>query len=140
MKLLKSYEVSDLSDLAIPARDLISLIKAGDRIQLVGDLGAGKTTFVRQILREFGYSDPVPSPTYPLLIEYEVNGHRIIHIDGFRLDGRSKDPWDTSEWKDAFVFVEWAEKTQLPLASFRFQVALKSADSRRDLAIYGREI
>ena len=55
------------------------LIKNGDIITLNGDLGSGKTTFVKGVLMGLGYKDEVTSPTYTLINEYKAK-HNIIHL------------------------------------------------------------
>jgi tRNA threonylcarbamoyladenosine biosynthesis protein TsaE len=56
-------------------------------VTLSGELGAGKTTLVRAILRALGYAGPVPSPTYTLLEQYEAGGWAVAHLDLYRLRG-----------------------------------------------------
>jgi tRNA threonylcarbamoyladenosine biosynthesis protein TsaE len=59
-------------------------------VGLSGDLGAGKTTFTKHLLKKLGYTGSVPSPTFVLRRDYELNDKnfkRLIHIDAYRLNG-----------------------------------------------------
>ena len=63
--------------------DLASQIKTGDIITIEGEIGAGKTTFIKGVLNGFGYTGNVNSPTYTLINEYQSK-NKIIHIDCYR--------------------------------------------------------
>ncbi|MDB5038488.1 MAG: tRNA ((37)-N6)-threonylcarbamoyltransferase complex ATPase subunit type 1 TsaE [Bacteriovoracaceae bacterium] len=123
--MLHQFLVSKELELKDVAQKLLQILKPGDWVALEGELGAGKTTLVRHVLFEMGYKDPVVSPTYPLLVEYDMDGQKIIHIDGFRLDGKSPDPWDFREWEKDILFVEWSEKTRLPRSKFKLRIRLE---------------
>jgi len=84
-------------------------------LHLQGDLGAGKTSFARGMLRALGESGPVRSPTYGLLSDYETPGGRVVHIDLYRL--RSPAELSTLGLADHLPgsllwLVEWPEKGQ----------------------------
>jgi tRNA threonylcarbamoyladenosine biosynthesis protein TsaE len=82
-------------------------------IALVGDLGAGKTTFVRGVLRALGVSGAIKSPTYALVESYDTDKGRVHHFDAYRIEGR--DDFEARGGFDYFDetsirFIEWPEK------------------------------
>tara|TARA_B110000014_G_C20004388_1_gene520570 strand:+ start:82 stop:510 length:429 start_codon:yes stop_codon:yes gene_type:complete len=90
-------------------------ISKGDIIGLNGNLGSGKTTFVKGILKGLNYNDEVTSPTYTLINEYCLEDYRIIHIDCYREKNINR--WlnigliDYLSGRD-ILFIEWAENIQ----------------------------
>lgn len=80
------YLINTEEDTRAIARKVASALKAGDVIALLGDLGAGKTFFAREIIRFFCGADLiVPSPTFTLLQIYETQQFNIYHYDLYRL-------------------------------------------------------
>ena len=83
-------------------------------IGLRGELGAGKTTFVRALLRGLGYDARVPSPTYTLLEHYAVGGLVVVHLDLYRLAGESElENLGLRDWLEApatWVLIEWPDR------------------------------
>ena len=90
------------------ASKLAKHIKGGDIILLNGDLGAGKTTFVKGFAKEVGVKIPVTSPTFNLLKTYETENYTLVHVDAYRLEGGSFDElYDYANEENVF-FIEWS--------------------------------
>ena len=94
------------------AKNFSKSLKKGDVIALTGDLGAGKTAFVKGITEGLGSSDFVSSPTFTLVNEYTGSECMIYHFDVYRLSNVTVDNCD---WIDEYLFsdgvcvIEWAE-------------------------------
>jgi tRNA threonylcarbamoyladenosine biosynthesis protein TsaE len=91
---------------------LAAELAPGDVVLVSGDLGAGKTTFVRGALRALGVTERVTSPTFVVGHLYEVPGIRLAHLDLYRIGGlEGEDPGllDPFFGPDTITFVEWPE-------------------------------
>lgn len=91
------------------ARGLCPLV-----VGLTGALGAGKTTWVRAMLRGLGYRGRVPSPTYTLLEHYPCDGVTLVHLDLYRLGGDAElENIGLRDWlaePKSWILVEWPER------------------------------
>ena len=118
---------------AIAAR-LARQLAPGDVVTVSGDLGAGKTTFVRGACRALGVTAPVTSPTYTIGHRYEGEPD-VSHLDLYRFTSVSSAEWGDLEpyFEDAIVFVEWPEAARGGLPEPRAAVRLEHVDvtSRR---------
>jgi len=96
------------------AATLAKELKSGDLVLLSGDLGAGKTTLVQNILLEIGLKETVLSPTYSLMNLYELpSGLQFSHLDFYRLESLSELETLGAEevlFSNRVSFVEWWEK------------------------------
>lgn len=87
---------------------LAAELAPGDVVLITGDLGAGKTTFVRGALRALGITERVTSPTFVVGHLYEESSTRIAHLDLYRLgDGEDPGLLDPFFGADTITFVEW---------------------------------
>ena len=98
------------------AKKILDKIKVGDIIFLYGEMGVGKTTFIRYLINEFQESKnlditEVPSPTFNLLNEYQVQDLVIKHYDLFRLKDKSeiRDLHLFEDSKNTITLIEWPE-------------------------------
>jgi tRNA threonylcarbamoyladenosine biosynthesis protein TsaE len=92
--------------------ELAAELEPGDVVLVSGELGAGKTTFVRGALRALGVTGPVTSPTFVVGVAYEGSGGPLAHLDLYRLAGMGdEDPGllDPFFAPETIAFVEWPE-------------------------------
>ena len=94
---------------ALAAR-LAERLSPGDVVTVSGELGAGKTTFVRGAARALGVTGPVSSPTFTIGHRYEA-ATPVAHLDLYRIAGLDPEEWGDLEpyFDGAIVFVEWPE-------------------------------
>ena len=98
----------------------------GDVVTVSGELGSGKTTFVRGACRALGVTAPVTSPTYTIGHRYEGDPD-VSHLDLYRFTGVSAAAWADLEpyFDDAVVFVEWPEAGAAGLPEVRAAIRLE---------------
>ena len=114
------------------AARLAERLRPGDIVTVSGELGSGKTTFVRGACRGLGVTGPVTSPTFTI-------GHRyhgrvdVSHLDLYRFEGVSSAEWGDLEpyFSNAVVFVEWPEAAGDELGEVRARVLLRHAAPER---------
>jgi len=105
-------------------------------IELRGDLGAGKTTLVRHLLRALGVQGRIKSPTYAVVESYELPGLAVWHFDFYRLQDPQE--WEDAGFRDIFAspglkLAEWPDKAagHLPLADLVVQLAMLDDTARQ---------
>ena len=102
------YKSKNTEQTYLLAKRLAKYIKGGDIILLNGDLGAGKTTFVKGFALNKGIVEPVTSPTFTLLKTYDADDFTIVHVDAYRLDGSSFEELDDYINDENVIFIEWS--------------------------------
>ena len=113
-------------------------LEPGVVVYLEGDLGAGKTTLVRGVLRALGHSGPVKSPTYTLVELYELSRLDLHHFDFYRFS-------DPREWIDAgfresfngriVSLIEWPRKAGTLLPPADVEIALEPSRTGRNASL-----
>jgi tRNA threonylcarbamoyladenosine biosynthesis protein TsaE len=113
---------------ALAAR-LAAALAPGDVVTVAGELGAGKTTFVRGACRALGVRQPVSSPTYTIGHRYAGNT-AVAHLDLYRVRGLGAEDWGDLEpyFDGTIAFVEWPEHAGAWLPPVRAAVTLEHID------------
>jgi tRNA threonylcarbamoyladenosine biosynthesis protein TsaE len=123
------------------ARAVGELLRPGDVVSLVGDLGAGKTVFARGVARALGVTELVVSPSFTIVREYEGRVP-LVHVDVYRIDAVQELHdlgFEEVVRDDAVTLVEWGDKVDRLLPGDRLDVRLAAgtADDERVVEIEG---
>ena len=122
---------------------IADLLAPGDIVLLRGDLGAGKTTFVRHLLRALGVAGRIKSPTYAVVEPHRTppapawpDGLSVSHFDFYRFGDPRE--WEDAGFREVFAdpglkLVEWPEKAQglMPAPDLSIELAAQDDESRR---------
>jgi tRNA threonylcarbamoyladenosine biosynthesis protein TsaE len=129
-------EVANEDEMQAFGERLGRLFRGGEIVELIGDVGAGKTTLVRGIARGMGIDETVQSPSFTISRMYDAtDGRRLAHYDFYRL----KDPGimarelaETTGEGDTVTVIEWADSIQnvLPTDRLKITIAATSEDKR----------
>ncbi len=135
---LTRFLATEADTLALGA-ELAAAIRPGMTIYLSGDLGAGKTTLARGLLRGLGYAGKVKSPTFTLVEVYEISRLYLYHFDFYRFN----DPRELGEAgfreyfnPDAICLVEWPEKAATGLPAADVKILMQIDGSGRRVGIF----
>ncbi len=122
-------------------REFAKKLHNGMTIYLHGDLGAGKTTFVRGVLQGLGYAGKVKSPTYSLVEPYVISGFNVYHFDLYRFN--DEEEWEAAGFREYFnadsvCLVEWPEKAGnlLPEADIDINMSLLGSGRKLEIATH----
>ena len=126
-------ETSSPEETEALAAELAGRLAPGDVVTVAGELGSGKTTFVRGACVALGVRERVTSPTYTIGHRYNGAQAEVSHLDLYRFEGVSPAEWGDLEpyFDDAIAFVEWPEAGEGMLPAPRFAVQLRYADGER---------
>lgn len=138
-QVLAAYLADEAATLGF-AQHLLPYLEGGPLVFLEGQLGAGKTTLVRGILRALGHEGSVKSPTYTLLEPYEVAGRTIYHFDLYRIgDSEELDFIGMDELvdADALKLIEWAERgaERLPAPDVTIRLSLEGEGRHVEVSV-----
>jgi tRNA threonylcarbamoyladenosine biosynthesis protein TsaE len=106
-------EIRDLDGLSEAAQKFLRFAEADKIFLFTGEMGVGKTTFIKAVCREIGVFDTVSSPTYSIVNEYQYDEGKIYHFDFFRIKTESEAydiGFEEYLHSGSYCFIEWPEK------------------------------
>jgi tRNA threonylcarbamoyladenosine biosynthesis protein TsaE len=119
---------------------LAELLEPGDVLALVGDLGAGKTTFAQGIAKGLGVEEAVDSPTFTIIKEYRGR-LPFYHMDVYRLESPDEDlGWDEFFFGDGVTLVEWADRIKELLPDHTVCIALTVGETGDRLITFAPDV
>jgi len=126
---MKQVICRNLNELNSSAKKILSLCDNA-KIAFYGNLGAGKTTLIREICKLLGADALVSSPTYTILNEYQGD-HIIYHFDFYRLK-KAEEIYELGYeeyfFSDDYVFIEWPEKIEDMLPDFFAKISIETGE------------
>jgi len=129
------YKICSEADMESLGMSLAQVLKRGDVVYLIGELGAGKTTLVRGVARGLGFQGRVTSPTFTLMNVYPVDPV-IYHFDFYRLEPADLDDLGLEDYleKGGIALIEWpqVESRMLPRDALWVEIELVDGDYERE--------
>ena len=111
-----------------------ALLRAGDVVVLAGELGAGKTVFAKGVARALGITEPVVSPSFTIVRQYE-GALPLVHVDVYRIDHVQElydIGFDELVGDDGVTIVEWGDRINAMLPADRLEVLITADDDDDD--------
>lgn len=107
------YKISSIDELEFVAESVLKSLEGEKVFLFYGEMGAGKTTFIKQLCRVLGVSEPTSSPTFSIVNEYESSHGPVFHFDFYRLKTETEAldlGYEDYFYSNHYCFIEWPEK------------------------------
>lgn len=136
---MKEYIVKNQKQTEEMATKLAKELKGGELLALSGNLGAGKTIFIKALAKAMGIKEHITSPTFVLMKVYDLKFGKInkfVHLDCYRLSGQEDlaeiGLGDYLNYDNIVVAIEWADKiANLPDKAIKIHIALLEDEKRK---------
>ena len=126
----KSFNLFEINSIA---KEILNSLDS--RIILIyGEMGVGKTTLIRELVKELGYTRDISSPTFSIVNEYELRENLVYHFDFYRIESEEEiydigfeDYLQTGNW----IFIEWPEKVKYLIHEQVNEICLLKEDNNK---------
>ena len=126
-----TFASRSLGDTGALANAVGGLLRPGDVVLLVGELGAGKTAFTKLLAASLGIREAVTSPTFTIMMEHRYADQLLLHLDAYRLDGPDAlEDIGLFELLDdgAIAVIEWGDVVEAALGATPLRIELQWVD------------
>ena len=135
-----SYHTDSVEETIALGEKFSTKLSAGNIVALFGDLGTGKTHFIKGVCRGLGVHEHVASPTFTIVNEYDAGGVKICHVDCYRLQSEKElrnIGFEDYLFGSYICLIEWADRIEKLLPPVRIDVRfqLGSKENMRDIII-----
>jgi len=131
-----TIEVNNLDDLSSAAKALLNFAGNVRIIAFKGDMGAGKTTFIKVLCKELGVEDIVTSPTFSIVNEYAAGAETVYHFDFYRIKNLQEAydiGYEEYFYSGDVCLVEWPERIEELLPQQHIEVTITAIDADKRL-------
>jgi len=135
-----SYHTRSVEETIALGENFSGTLSAGTIVALFGDLGTGKTHFIKGVCRGLGVREHVASPTFTIINEYDAGGVKICHVDCYRLQSEKElrdIGFEDYLFGSYICLIEWADRVEKLLPPVRFDVRfqLGTEENMREIII-----
>ncbi|WP_295770114.1 tRNA (adenosine(37)-N6)-threonylcarbamoyltransferase complex ATPase subunit type 1 TsaE [uncultured Mucilaginibacter sp.] len=127
--------IESITQLDSAARSLLNFAGEQKIFLFYGNMGAGKTTFIKELCAQLGVKEPVTSPTFSIVNEYEAGNSRVFHFDFYRLKNQEEAldmGYEEYFYSGDYCLIEWPEKISdlLPLNYIKVTIQADASQKR----------
>ena len=139
--LINTFNIHEETKTKLIAQQLSKISKKGDIFGITGDMGSGKTTFIRYFIQRISKVSNVPSPSYNIILPYDCNKSKIYHMDAWRLKNYNEalSLGITEMFDDSIFLIEWAEKIKIILPNNYLSLSIKNIKNKKVLKLEGNK-
>jgi tRNA threonylcarbamoyladenosine biosynthesis protein TsaE len=128
--------IAAITELPAAAQSLISFAGSQKIFLFYGNMGAGKTTFIKALCEQLGVAEPVTSPTFSIVNEYACNANKVYHFDFYRLKNQEEAldmGYEEYFYSGNYCLIEWPEKIPDLLPDHYIKVSIQLQEQQNRL-------
>ena len=139
---INKFNIQEENKTKIIAEEISKICKKGDVLAISGNMGVGKTTFIKYFIQKIAKAKSVPSPSYNIILPYESKHSTIFHMDAWRLKDHNEalSLGITEMFDNAIFLIEWAEKIKVILPNDSLKLLIKNIKNKKFIEIDGNEV